>query len=224
MTSNFKVHILLAALLVCGVAATSAPPSIETTSRSSGDEECVFPIIAAEAGVLRFPNQGVTIGAVRGMKVSVRATLELSAISAAAINNDDARFVRTLSAGERITYSRQKRGYRGGLDVPMLLFIGINLDETVTRADLERSAASQPNYNAKAAAVREILKGTIEVTSPQVINLSARGFGATPNFASAEIQGNVARLYFEDGTSILIQGRSTNSEPSVTVSPGFISR
>ena len=222
MTSNFKVHLLLAALLVCGVAATPASSSIETTSRSSGDEECVFPIVAAEPDVLRFPNQGATLGAVRGMKVSIRATLELTALSAEAINNDDAPFVRTLSARERITYFRQKRNYRGGLDVPMLLFVGINLDQPVTRADLESSAASQPNYNAKAAAVKEILENTPVRTSTNDSNLSGRGIGVSPAIAVAEIQDNVARIYFEDGTSHLISGKRTNSAPppSTTTTPG----
>lgn len=190
------------------------PPTIRVLSAGEGSyngipefsierqlqEDIVFAVNSSSSGFARTTNAGITVQ--RGTSGVLRYRIRVKAVESERLANSDSSFVSTLSTSERESYELEKRSYRGGLNVPFLRFIGINLGASVERTDMERSAASQRNYNQKATAAQKIL----ETTTAQSIEISgtlrASGTSFIPTTVFAFIK--IARVQTQDGSSTTV--------------------
>lgn len=206
------------ALLLFFACAASAAPSVRQLQGSDNylkvsdrQTSTVYAIHASEPGALQFPTQGVTLSAVKDMRARADYTLEFDGVEASLLNSKDPSFIATLSATERTKYLQAKSDYNGGLRVPLLEFIGINLEEVVTLADMDNSAASQSNYNAKAAAVKQIIESATVTTQKQSGSLLVSGSGAIPSNVRALIGLETSRVNLQNGKSIIVFAPAASS-------------
>lgn len=216
MTKISLVKIALLLFLACGATAAPAVRKLYSSdndliSFSDRQTSTVYAIRDSEPAALLFANQGVTLSVVRDMRASADYNLEFDGVDASVLNSKDSSFISTLSASERTKYLQAKSDYIGGLRIPLLDFIGINLEDMVTQADMDASATSQANYNAKAAAVKQIIESATVTTQKQSGTISAEGQGVLPSTIRSFLGFETARVYLQNGKSIIVFARPVTS-------------
>lgn len=163
-------------------------------------EESEFALESSESGFGRVTRVGISV--TRGASALLNFDITVTAVDAETIDRNDASFVETLSSSERVEYASLKEDFRGGLNIPLLSWIGANLETRVTREDLVSAAELQTNYDAKSQAVSELLESAADTRIRINGTLRAEGISFRPTTAFAFIQ--LARVEFEDGSSQLV--------------------
>ena len=151
----------------------------------------------ASCGFARITRVGLTVQS--GSSGTLHYRIRVRAIEASILASSDKSFVPLLSKKERRAYYKKRRSYRGGLQVPFLQSIGIDLASNTTMTDIERSFDSQQNYNAKAAAAQRILETVVEQDIEISGTLHATGTSCESTTVFAFIK--LARVMLQNGTS-----------------------
>lgn len=160
-------------------------------------EGVVYAVNQTSSGYGRVTNTGLTVQ--RGTSGVLKYRIRVKAIEAERLANSDSSFVSTLSQSERESYELEKRSFRGGLNVPFLKFIGINLGASSTSVDMERAFDSQTNYNEKASAAQSIVN-TVQTQNLEISGtLRATGTSFIPTTVFAFIK--IAKVQLVDGSS-----------------------
>lgn len=161
------------------------------------EEQINFAVNETRSGFAQVTSVGVTVQ--RGTTALLRYRIKAKAIQSEKLSDLDRSFESTLSQSERETYRLRKSSYGGGLNVPFLSFVGINLGGRTEKVDMERSFDSQRDYNQKSKVVQEILESTVEQDIEISGKLTAVGTSLIPTTVVAFIK--IGRITMQDGTT-----------------------
>lgn len=166
-------------------------------SRRQLREEVTYAVNETRSGFARVSSAGLRVQ--RGTSGTLSYRIRVRAIEASTLANSDSTFADTLSESERETYSEQRSSYRGGLDIPFLSWIGINVGSSTSIDDMNSSFDSQSNYNEKATAAESIVNSIQEEDLEINGTLQATGVSFTPVTVLAFIK--IARIQLTDGST-----------------------
>lgn len=111
---------------------------------------------ASESGYMQGVGAGIAV--TKGASGILRFSLSLKAIPANALAYDDHLFCASLNDEEMKAYDHMFSTYSGGLEIPFLKLLGVNLNNNVGDIDLYAPETEQANAPAPVSAAREILE------------------------------------------------------------------
>lgn len=167
-----------------------------------------FAVNSTESGFGRVSRVGVSVQL--GITATLNYDINVTAISSRTLSTLDAEFERSLNETEREQYEAAKRSYNGGLRVPFLRFVGINLGASSSRETMTRASERLSEYNTKSRIVRDVLETTQEERLNINGEIRATGVSFIPTQGFAFIQ--VATIEFNDGSTKL----AVTADPSET--------
>lgn len=149
-------------LPVYDIAASFDDGSFSDAAGSGGiiKEKVLYAVESSEVGYGQTSSVGVRV--TRGASVELKFSFKVKAIISSHLAEKDSTFQNTLTTQEHASYSSLKKTYAGGLRIPFLSYIGVNLNGKVEKEDMEQSAAAQQNYNEKAWAAKQIVESSTE--------------------------------------------------------------
>ena len=144
----------------------------------------------------------------KGASAVLRYNAIMTAVSSEELDEYSEEFEKMLTKDERAAYSRSRQNYYGGLNIPMLLWIGINLDGNVSREDMEHARRTQLKYDEKARYIAQKLRDHKSTTVKIRGRLTATGVSFIPTVAEAYIK--VAKVMLNDGSVLTVASSSAN--------------
>jgi len=181
-------------LSVLGLASSPVDELMFPGSASSR-EDVLYAVESSEVGYGQTSSIGVRV--TRGATVELKFAFRVKAVIATDLASKDVEFEKTLTAAEKDTYSKLKQSYKGGLRVPFLKYIGINLNGYVEKDDMEDASTTVVNYNEKASAAKEIVRTATEQTVLVEGKMFVTGVSSVPTEALVFIK--FAQIRTADG-------------------------
>lgn len=170
-------------------------------------EDSEFAFESSESGFGRITRVGISVN--RGASAVANFDITVTAIDADTLDRNDESFVETLTNEEREEYVQLKERFNGGLSIPMFRLLGADLNERVTRNDLESAAEiSQGDLESKSQALSEILESAVDTRIR--INGTLTATGISFRRTTAFVFVKLARVVFEDGSSQVVVSTDPN--------------
>lgn len=171
-----------------------------------------FPIDSSFCAYARITRVGISVN--KGGKATMRYDLRVRAIDASVLAEADGEFIRLLSVSEQQTYARLKASYNGGVNIPFLEFLGIDISKPIVPADVVSQQDNLLDFAAKAAAVSRILVSASEQNIRIKGKLKAKGVSCVQTTVFAFIK--FAELTLSDGTNRTIMTSARDEVEAAT--------
>lgn len=114
-----------------------------------------FPVIRTESSYCRLTHRPTVLSS--SSPVRLTADRFAPAIDAQVLFTSEGNFRKLLQNHERVQLQRKKSYYRGGLDIPHLDFLGINLDSMTEQHHLVSWARKTDNWDERSKALHRVL-------------------------------------------------------------------
>ncbi|CAN8064252.1 unnamed protein product [Agarophyton chilense] len=165
-----------------------------------------YPVSTTQVSFEQLVSTGLVVS--KGSSGVLNFNITLKAVQASTLANTDQAFVQCLTNAERSRYQEMKESYNGNLMVPMMQWLGVNLNGETTLRDMRRARHRQELYGEKSKVVNQVLLE--QVTSMVQISgtLMAEGVSIMPTTVFAFIR--IARVVLEDGTSMTVLSSNPN--------------
>lgn len=131
-----------------------------------------------------------------GLKATFQFDYRIKGVTSQYLADTDQLFRSALNQHEQILYNLSKQRYKGGLDVPFLNDLGLNLNQEHSEAEVQEAMSTVDRYSLKAIAARRIMQsfqgGRVR------INGSLSVVGVTEFASEASIYVKVSRVILMD--------------------------
>ncbi|CAN8071772.1 unnamed protein product [Agarophyton chilense] len=151
--------------------------------------------------------QGV-INVRSGLSASFRFDYRIQGVTSRYLAESDQVFRSSLDQHEKILYDESKRRYDGGLDIPFLSELGMNLSHSHSESALQEAMSVVENYSKKAIAARRIMESFHGARLRINGSISAVGVSEMPSRASVYVK--VSRVTLIDETVLHVVSSNTN--------------
>jgi len=185
----------------CAINVLTMPLSVTLLQ---GDEKTVYAVEQSESGYASLGSAGITVQ--KGTSGTLHFEITMQGIDARTIASDDSKFQSTLTESEKYKYDEVKQNYNGGLNVPFLSWIGINLGASVSKDDINSAASKNTDYNQQAQAVKDTLNTLMQTKLTVRGKLSATGISMIPVTATAFVK--IAQVKMADGSTMNVVSSS----------------
>ena len=137
-----KLALLKCLPLVLLVQHVLALPSLPSHMQLGADT--VYAVDSSQSFYGWLDTAGITVrtGASGTIDYTIDYEIKMKGVDSRTVASDDSSFVSTLSTEEKAKYSKAKQSYSGGLNIPMLTWIGIDLNAKVDKEDMSSAASS----------------------------------------------------------------------------------
>lgn len=177
-----------------------------------------LPIESSSCGFARITRIGVTVQ--KGGKARLKYDVRIRAIEATVIAENDGEFVALLTTTELIEYKKLKGAYKGGLNVPFLQFLGIDLGSEMSTTVILDKASDVPGFEEKAKVARRLLVETVERDIRIKGKLKAKGVSCVTTSVFAFIK--LARVNLGDGDGERTVLTTTNEDVEAATMNGDV--
>ena len=211
--------------VLAGIAVAFAPPSVLSRSRvqqsrvsaiscvaqttieiipvtftqlQGDDTDTKYAVQSSTSGYGSLGSAGLTVQ--KGTSGVLRFKIKMKGVSSDSIANDDSSFVSTLSTEHKRKYSHQKQKYGGGLNIPMLSWIGINLAGNVEKENMQDAESGNRNYANQTKAVKTMLQTHTNTEIEVSGELTASGQSFIPVTVTAFVK--IAQVKMDDGSTM----------------------
>lgn len=151
-----------------------------------------------------------------GFKASFRFDYRINGVTSRYLADSDQIYRAALNDREQYLYDLSKRLYDGGLDIPFLNELGLNLNKSRSESKIQKAITNVKNYSVKAIAARRIMEsfrgGRLRING----SISAVGVSTVPSRASVYVK--VSRVTLIDETVLHVV--STNAK-DIIAGDGF---
>ncbi|CAN8072302.1 unnamed protein product [Agarophyton chilense] len=146
-------------------------------------------------------------------KASMSYDFTLNGISSEYLANKDSLFRETLNSSQTTKYDQAKKNYGGGLNVPFLRAVGLNLGGSYSRENVDEASQRLENYDSLADAARSIMESFEMVTVRVWGTMTVASYTAMRSEAVAWVK--FAKVTLLDGTQLRVVSAS-GADVSVT--------
>ena len=173
---------------------------IETTERAPR-EKATFAVKKVETGFARTTNVGLTVQ--KGTAGIIKFRIRVKAVTAKQLAVKAKLFAKSLTKAQKKQLSKIQNGYGGGLDIPWLKFLGVDLSKNKTsRKDLIKARANIHAYDKLALKARLLLKDVVAQKIEVKGVLKAKGVSFIPTTVFSFIR--IAQVHFADNSKLLV--------------------
>ena len=173
--------------------------TMDATDRAP-KEKAIFAVKKVEAGFARTTNVGLTVQ--KGTSGIIKFRIRLKAVTAEQLAVKANLFAKLLTKAQIKQLSKIQDGYDGGLDVPWLKYLGIDLTKKTSRKDLIAARAKILAYDKLSLHAKLLLKDVVAQTIEVKGVLKAKGVSFIPTTVFSFIR--IAKVYFADNSKLLV--------------------